>query len=147
MVLDDQDWALPQIESISPNNEELLLLDWILSSASGLIPGASLDDLMERLSNLRMDVWKGILEIKNDPDRNLPPEAGTVPLLMDDFTARVLLAIVPTTFRWGTGADCGYSLKIKLYNFLTGGIYDNTNKDQTDSGSENQSPDPTGPEA
>ena len=45
MVLDDQDWALPQIESISPNNEELLLLDWILCSASGLIPGATLEDL------------------------------------------------------------------------------------------------------
>ena len=146
MVLDDQDWALPQIESISPNNEELLLLDWILCSASGLIPGATLEDLMERWTDLRMDVWKGIMEIRNDPDRNQQIDGGTVPLLMDEFTAKVLLAVVPTTFRWGTGSDCGHSLKLKLYNFLTGGIYDNA-KNQTNRGSENPSPDPTGPEA
>jgi len=147
MVLDDQDWALPQIESINANNEELLLLDWILCSASGLIPGATLDDLMERWTDLRMDVWKCIIEIRNDPDRNQHIDGGNVPLLMDEFTAKVLLAVVPTTFRWGTGSDCGHSLKLKLYNFLTGGIYDNSSKNQTNRGPENPSPDPSGPEA
>ena len=51
------------------------------------------------------------------PDQN--PDVVTVvhvePLNVDDFLVRTLLAIVPTTFRWGTGADCGYELKLKLY--------------------------------
>ena len=64
MALEDQDWQLPQLESINLIDEELMLLDWILCSASGLIPGATVDDLMERWSSVRFDIWKGINDLK-----------------------------------------------------------------------------------
>ena len=138
MVLDDQDWQLPLIESIKVNDEELLLLDWVIGSASGLIPGATLDELMANWSALRLDVWQHIYELKKLSSGS-PPGAGCS-LGMDDFTARVLLAIVPTTFRWGTGPDCGYSIKMKLCRFLLG-ERDDDDKTQADSNPPNQPPD------
>ena len=143
MVLDDQDWQLPLVESIKVNDEELLLLDWVIGSASGLIPGATLEDLMANWSSLRLDVWQHIYELKKLPTSSSgSPPGALCSLSMDDFTARVLLAVVPTTFRWGTGPDCGYSIKIKLCRFLLG-ERDDDDKDQTDSDTPNQPPDPS----
>ena len=64
---------------------------------------------------------------------------------MDEFTARVLLALVPTTFRWGTGSDCGFALKLKLYHFLIGERESDNTKDETDSDPTDQSTGSTGP--
>jgi len=140
MVLDDQSWQLPPMDSIKVSEEELLLLDWVIGSASGLIPGATLDELMSNWSSLRVDVWQHIYEIKKLPTSSSGPSGILCSLSMDDFMARVLLAIVPTTFRWGTGPDCGYSIKMKLCRFLLGDK-DDEDKDQTDSNPSNQAPD------
>ena len=140
MVLDDQDWQLPPIESIKVNEEELLLLDWVIGSASGLIPGATLDELMSNWSSLRVDVWQHIYEIKKLPTSSSGPSGVLCSLSMDDFTARILLAVVPTTFRWGTGPDCGYSIKMKLCRILLG-VRDVDDKAQADSNPSNQAPD------
>ena len=140
MVLDDQDWQLPLVEFIKVNEEELLLLDWVVGSASGLIPGATLDELMTNWSFLRFDVWQHIYELKKLQSSGSSTAGKELPLSMDDWTARTLLAIVPTTFRWGTGQDCGYSIKMKLCRFLIG-ERDDDDKAQTDSDTTNQPPD------
>ena len=142
MVLDDQDWQLPLVEFIKVNEEELLLLDWVIGSASGLIPGATLDELMSNWSALRFDVWQHIYELKKLPVSSSGPSGVLCSLSMDDFTARILLAVVPTTFRWGTGPDCGYSIKMKLCRFLLG-ERDDDDKDQANSDTPNQPPDPS----
>ena len=138
MVLDDQDWQLPPVEFIKVNDEELLLLDWVIGSASGLIPMATLDELMSNWSSLRLDVWQHIYELKKLSSGS--PPGAVCSLSMDDFTARILLAIVPTTFRWGTGPDCGYSIKMKLCRFLLG-ERDDDDKAQADSNPSDQAPD------
>ena len=68
---------------------------------------------------------------------------------MDESTARILLAIVPTTFRWGTGPDCGYSLKTKLYLYLIGEQNEErqSSQDQTSSNSQDSTPGTTGSDA
>ena len=95
MVLDN-DWGIPALESIKLTEEELLLLDWVMCSGSLLIPNASLEDLVTNWSSFRADVWKGISAI-NRYNKNLPI---TESLPIDEFLARTLLAVVPTTFRW-----------------------------------------------
>mgnify|MGYP003656472385 CR=1 FL=1 len=143
MVLDDQDWQLPQLENIKVTAEELMLLDWILCSGSALIPGATVDDLIERWSSVRLDVWKCLSEI----DRLKIGPLATVSFEMDEFTAKVLLALTPTTFRWGTGVDCGFSLKMKLFHFLSGEIENDNTQDETNSNSEDQSTGSAGSES
>jgi len=140
MVLDDQDWQLPPIESIKVNEEELLLLDWVIGSASGLIPGATLEELMSNWSTVRLDVWQHIYELKKLPASSSGPSGILCSFGMDDFTARILLAVIPTTFRWGTGPDCGYSMKMKLCRFLLG-ERDDDDKDQANSNPPDQTPD------
>jgi len=133
MVLNDQDWQLPLVEFIKVNEEELLLLDWTIGSPSGYIPGATLDELMSNWSSLRLDVWQHIYELKKLPTSSSgSPPGALCSLSMDDSMARILLAVVPTTFRWGTGPDCGYSIKMKLCSFLLGEKNDD-DKDKADS--------------
>jgi len=141
MVLDN-DWGIPAVESIKLTEEELLLLDWVICSGSQLIPNASLEDLVTNWSSFRVDVWKGISSI-NRYNKNL---AVTESLPIDEFLARTLLALVPTTFRWGTGADCGYELKLKLYRFLSndGDIVNDNTQNQADSDPKDESTGTTG---
>ena len=116
----DDGWELPSVDSLPVTEEELLLLDWVMCSGSVLIPNASLEDLVTNWSSFRSDVWK-CLSVINRQKKGVPLQLTAVlePLAIDEFIARTLLAIVPTTFRWGTGADCGYDLKLKLYRFLS----------------------------
>ena len=141
MVLDN-DWGIPAVESIKLTEEELLLLDWVICSGSQLIPNASLEDLVTNWSSFRVDVWKGISSI-NRYNKNL---AVTESLPIDEFLVRTLLALVPTTFRWGTGADCGYELKLKLYRFLSndGDIVNDNTQNQADSDPKDESTGTTG---
>jgi len=113
-------WELPSLDSIPLTEEEFLLLDWVMCSGSGLIPSATLEDLMTSWSSFRYDVWAGI-SVLNKQKKGVSPQLTTTTelLTIDEFIARTLLAIIPTTFRWGTGADCGYDLKLKLYRFLS----------------------------
>ena len=65
----------------------------------------------------------------------------------EEFLVRTLLALVPTTFRWGTGADCGYELKLKLYRFLSndGDIVNDDTQNQANSDPKDESTGTTGP--
>ena len=141
MVLDN-DWGIPAVESIKLTEEELLLLDWVICSGSQLIPNASLEDLVTNWSSFRTDIWKGISSI-NRYNKNL---AVTESLPIDEFLVRTLLALVPTTFRWGTGADCGYELKLKLYRFLSndGDIVNDDTQNQANSDPKDESTGTTG---
>ena len=141
MVLDN-DWGIPALESIKLTEEELLLLDWFMCSGSQLIPNASLEDLVTNWSSFRADGWKGISTI-NRYNKNHPI---TESLPIDEFLARTLLAVVPTTFRWGTGADCGYELKLKLYRFLAndGDIVNDDTQNQANSDPKDESTGTTG---
>ena len=142
MVLDDG-WELPALESITVTEEELLLLDWVTCSGSGLIPNAPLEDLVTNWSSFRYDVWKGISSLRRQM-KGVPTEITrtlTEVLTMDEFTAKALLAVTPTTFRWGTGIDCGYELKLKLYRFLSKEVEldANSTENQTDSSPKDES--------
>ena len=144
----DDGWELPSLDSISVTEEELLLLDWIMCSGSGLIPSATLEELVTNWSAFRYDVWKGISALTKQR-KGVPTEinrAITESLTIDEFTVRTLLAITPTTFRWGTGADCGYELKLKLYKFLSKEVeFDaSSTKNEADSSSTDESEGSTG---
>jgi hypothetical protein len=147
MALDDS-WELPVLESITVTEEELLLLDWVMCSGSGLIPNAPLEDLVTNWAFFRFDVWKGISDLHRQV-KGVPTEINgvlTQELTIDEFTARALLAVTPTTFRWGTGVDCGYALKLKLYRFLSKEVEVDASiaENQTDSNSEDESTSSTG---
>ena len=144
----DDGWELPSLDSISVTEEELLLLDWIMCAGSGLIPSATLEELVTNWSAFRYDVWKGISALTKQR-KGVPTEinrAITESLTIDEFTVRTLLAITPTTFRWGTGADCGYELKLKLYKFLSKEVeLDSSNaENEADSSSKDESEGSTG---
>lgn len=113
----NSDWELPKFDMVELTEEELLLLDWVICSASGLLPNVTLDELMNNWNSTRLKVWESILNIKNIKKTQ---QVTTIPFEVDEITARVLLSVTPTTFRWGTGNDCGYSLKLKLYRFING---------------------------
>ncbi len=144
----DDGWELPSLDSISVTEEELLLLDWIMCSGSGLIPSATLEELVTNWSAFRYDVWKGISALTKQR-KGVPTEINrtiTESLTIDEFTVRTLLAIIPTTFRWGTGADCGYELKLKLYKFLSKEVeFDaSSTENEADSSSKDESEGSTG---
>jgi len=139
----DDGWELPSLDSIPLTEEELLLLDWILCSGSGLIPSATLEDLMANWSFVRYDIWKHISALHRQK-KNGSTEINRVLTELfeiDEFTARTLLALTPTTFRWGTGADCGYALKLKLYRFLSKEVEvdASSTENQTDSNPKDES--------
>ena len=145
----DDGWKLPSLDNIPLTEEEFLLLDWVMCSGSGLIPSATLEELVTNWSAFRYDVWKGISALTKQR-KGVPTEINrtiTESLTIDEFTVRTLLAIIPTTFRWGTGADCGYELKLKLYRFLAneGEIADDNPQDQTISNPQDESTGTTGP--
>jgi hypothetical protein len=127
---------------------ELLLIDWVLSGASRIIPGAdTVSDFME-WDALRSRLWTllspaaGYLEGQDAHYMGLSESALGVGryLELDVSEARMLLSITPTTFRWGTAPDCGFSLKLKLHLFIEG-VYHDPERDKDKA----QAPgDPTG---
>jgi len=120
--MSEREWALPPEPGIKLDQGELLLLDWVLCGASRLIPNADLDYLLENWHDCRISIWRAIGQLK-------APNANDVKLAFTEPEAKALLALCPTTFRWGTGPDCGYTLKQKLSKFLMGEIAnDNENK-------------------
>ena len=95
---------------------ELLLLDWVLCAQSRLIPNADLDYLLGAWHDFRLSIWS---VLNTDPMNDLTsPSIPAAKFHITESEAKALLALTPTTFRWGTGPDCGYSLKQKLAKFL-----------------------------
>ena len=116
------EWELPPPLLLNLDISELQLIDWSICAASRMLPDCALYQLMA-WHQFRMDVWAGILHIERTG-------TGTIaPFVITDQEAKILLAVIPTTFRWSTGLDCGYSLKQKLAKFLRGERDDANNKD------------------
>ena len=91
----------------SLTRDEALLLDWLLTYP---MPAAVVElDWHLKWEALRLDLWS-----------QLATEAKFIKAEMSEREAAMFLAITPTTFRWGNGSDCGYSLKIKLARFIQG---------------------------
>ena len=111
MVEAEQEWVLPIPEGVDVNQNELLLLDWCLCGASRILPVIDLESLVTPWHMLRMGIWECMAELK-------AKSSQLSHLALTDDDAKILLAICPTTFRWGTGEDCGYILKTKLAQML-----------------------------
>ena len=95
--------------------QELLLLDYLLVFPT---PAASLDiESHMRWHDVRMRIWAGVAALESLPVHH---ETDTYRLPLEDGEARALLALVPPTMKFGTGADVGFSCKLKLYRFLSG---------------------------
>jgi hypothetical protein len=129
-------------DSIRLTRGELLLLDWVLCTGSSLMAGVS-DDLMawhvfritlwEKMPSLDPDVKRcENFNLPNHPGKGAPetiecqlcrPSLGVM-FNIEEVDAKVLLAVVPTTFTWGDGVDCGLSLKLKLSQRLLGTYID-----------------------
>jgi hypothetical protein len=130
MVLDNDEWALPPEDDQTPmetdeaygqirfTRNELLVLDYVLSTSSGLLLPEYLSDLVSTWDGLRQTVWQAIIRIERYPE-----EIGIL-ISMNPIDARTLLAAVPTTMEWGDGVDCGYAVKLKLAQFREGSYED-----------------------
>lgn len=102
-------------------SEELKLLDWILHYP---MPNSGVDiEWHMQLSQLREAIWRLLLRASQPPTTK--PKPGEIPsipvyeLAISEQEARILLAILPTTFHWAESAeDWGFSLKVKIYQFL-----------------------------
>ena len=112
------DWRVPTLPThINLDRDELLCLDWHLSGhylTGHYLSGISQDirEIINTWHDFRVLIWTGIKTLGNLP--------GDYPLAMDESTARYLFNWLPPTFMWGTGRDCGFSLKMKLRGFLIG---------------------------
>lgn len=111
-------------KSISLNVEEILLIDWTICGASRIIPNMEVVPLVVDWHPLRMTLWDAVSLLGNDSKKEIK-------LPVEESEARTLLALAPTTFRWGTGPDCGFSLKQKLSRFLQGETNDEESKGAT----------------
>ena len=134
MVIPDDDWTLPPPpELIHLCCDELLVLDWVLCAASGLVQEDA--DPAFGWHETRLECWRQIGESKEDDNTSLLP----LPLTQRD--AKTLLRAVPTTLTWGDGVDHGFNLKMKLAKFLLGEDYAADNStDQTASDPPDETP-------
>lgn len=111
----EKEWQLPDWAGVELDCQELKVLDWFLSGhyLCNVSRGSDISDIVERWNDFRMDVWKGIRSLEK-----MASVRKTYKLEMNDGTAKYLFNWLPTTFAWGTGRDCGFSLKTKLHRFL-----------------------------
>mgnify|MGYP001562064603 CR=1 FL=1 len=140
----DKLWGLPS-KTVVLSTDELLLLDWVMCSASRLIPEATVGELVVAWGGLRVEVWHCLSKVDLEQHDGEARAKAQHSIDLSESDAKTLLALIPTTFRWGTGVDCGYSLKMKLYRFLTNDYPVKKGEDDvsTSSTSENKAPDQT----
>ena len=86
--------------------EELLLLDWVLCAQGEKADPETLQKL-DGWRDLRERVWRAIVR----HDMTILP--GPVEMEVTEYECGQLLMLLPTTFRWGTGEDVGFTLKRK----------------------------------
>jgi len=128
------------------NYEELLVLDWISHFPVGSTDQDHLEWLEENFSLLQEDIWRNILALQEE-QKQKKAEIERQQLVLRETTpsrqrmktttkgeeiekemeleipeekAQLLMTMVPTTFRWGTGEDAGFNLKLKLARALWG---------------------------
>ena len=109
------EWELPRSLVIQVAKEELMVLDWVLSVPSHIIPDS---EEVWKWSSFRMDIWEGINTIEKNKEQKL------YDLPLTELDAQRLLGYIPITLKFGTGVDHGYNLKLKLYRFLAGETMD-----------------------
>lgn len=110
----DQDWELPPIYPvILLNPGEMLLIDWILCGPSHILPEGGIQELLV-WQPLRLMCWQGIR-----------CDVVDYPLALPETDANILVALCPTTFRWGVGEDVGFTLKMKLAKFVAPEMFPN----------------------
>jgi hypothetical protein len=107
----EKEWSLPAPVGIDLGMGELLLLDWCLCAASRILPNLEMEYLITSWHDIRLDVWRCMVKLEE-------AKATSVNLPLTDTETKALLAICPTTFRWGTGPDDGYTLKKKLAQMM-----------------------------
>ena len=123
------EWRLPPTggagrgtapRSLQLDRDEFLLVDWLICGAARLLPDCSIEELRQ-WDEVRFAVWNALRFADAcaiaDPPKVIP---ATQSLTLGRNDALILFALAPTTFRWGTGPDCGYSLKSKLSAYLEG---------------------------
>ena len=105
---------LPQVE--------LQLMDWLYCGQSEHASPALLGPLMD-YQDLRERIWRALLlaalDDKPGPSTNSVIQ-GEASIELSDAEMVELLALIPTTFRWGTGDDVGYPLKCRIAGELWG---------------------------
>lgn len=107
------DWRVPALSThINLDRDELLCLDWHLSGHYLVGRGEDIGYIIDRWHDFRVLIWTGIKTLGSLP--------GDYPLLLEEGAAKYLFNWLPPTFMWGTGRDCGFTLKMKLRGFLTG---------------------------
>lgn len=90
---------------------ELWVIDWVLCAQGETVTNEKLEALMS-WRDLRERVWRAELAAQlENPDKAKPAEAE---LELSSSECEQLLAILPTTFRWGTGEDVGFTLKRRV---------------------------------
>jgi len=103
--------------TLSLNTDELLLLDWVLLHPLSTYGLDNLDATM-KWHSIRYQVWHCLYWL--DGLQTTIPRISVALLGLSYSEAELLLALVPTTHRWGVDKDCGYTLKLKLYKALSG---------------------------
>lgn len=134
------EWDLPELPThVSLDCDELLVIDWFLAAhyLANVSRGAEIGEVIQSWHGFRMDVWQGI--------RMSEAIGQTYRLAIDEGTAKYLFNWLPPTFLWGTGRDCGFSLKVKLHRFL-GGEPEEVVSDHEDA-TESSPKDTSGPDA
>ena len=94
-----------------------MLLDWLFCGHGDPVTTEQRDALM-RWADLRRRVWVTVIDL--DLAAKEVATASTADMDLSHGEQEELLALVPTTFRWGPGEDCGLSLKRKLAYELYG---------------------------
>ena len=122
-----REWDLPPaLTHISLDRDELAVLDWHLCGhyLCNVSRGSDIGEVIQTWDEFRRRVWEGILALSVQKDPGIPlSSTSNVPtyrLPMDESAAKYLFNWLPPTFMWGTGRDCGFTLKVRLYRFLTG---------------------------
>ncbi|HEY3118761.1 MAG TPA: hypothetical protein VGK54_18625 [Chloroflexota bacterium] len=96
---------------------ELWVIDWVLCSQGESVNGQKLEALMS-WRDLRERIWRAQMSAELATEDPAKPAEAEIELSPEEY--ELLLAIVPTTFRWGTGEDCGFSLKRRIAQELWG---------------------------
>jgi hypothetical protein len=90
---------------------ELWVVDWVLCAQGEAVTGDKLDALMG-WRELRERVWRAQLAAELASQDPAKPADAEIELSPGE--CEQLLAVLPTTFRWGTGEDVGFALKRRL---------------------------------
>jgi hypothetical protein len=97
---------------------ELWLIDWVIcGQGEAAIGGDKLGALMG-WAELRERVWRA--QIGAELSTTDPTHPAEAEIELSQAECEQLLAILPTTFRWGTGEDVGFGLKRRVAQELWG---------------------------